>query len=96
MDWNGVRVKQTKLTPWKPWEIYSEMDGETGGRQVKERLKGYEKEAFHLEIISITYTLCPGWDRNVGVPSIQSKKLPLQWQRAMNHGIDDAPLQEDK
>lgn len=46
---------------------------------------------------SLTHTqLCPSTDKNARAPSIQSKQLPLRWQRAMNHGIDDAPLQGDK
>lgn len=46
---------------------------------------------------SLTHTqLCPSRDTNVRAHWIQSQHLPLDWEHAMNHGIDDAPLQGDK
>lgn len=39
--------------------------------------------------------LCPNRDTKACAHWIQSQQLPFYWEWAMNHGIDDAPLQGD-
>lgn len=71
-------------------------EGAGGGQTNTALLKKVKKINLSFRNHLYHILLCPGRDTNAGTPSIQSKKLPLLWQRAMNHGIDDAPLQGDK